>query len=72
VEENIQEIEQKMAVLEVDDVGDSREERVLRMWINSLNIDNVYVNDLFSDSDDGLTLLKLLDKMSPGSVVWKK
>ena len=61
-----------MAVLEVDDVGDSREERVLRMWINSLNIDNVYVNDLFSDSDDGLTLLKLLDKMSPGSVVWKK
>lgn len=72
MEENIQEIEQKMAVLEVDDVGDSREERVLRMWINSLNIDNVYVNDLFSDSDDGLTLLKLLDKMSPGSVVWKK
>jgi len=72
LEENIQEIEQKMAVLEVDDVGDSREERVLRMWINSLNIDNVYVNDLFSDSDDGITLLKLLDKMSPGSVVWKK
>lgn len=36
--ENIEEIESKIASLEMDDVGDSREERVFRMWINSLNL----------------------------------
>ena len=32
----------------------------------------IYLNDLFSDADDGLILLKLLDKISPGIVVWKR
>ena len=36
--ESIEDIESKIASLEADDVGDSREERVFRMWINSLNL----------------------------------
>lgn len=73
--ESILEMESKIAkeaAVVVDDPGNSREERVYRMWINSLNIDNVYVNDLYSDADDGLTLLKLYDKLALGSVEWKK
>lgn len=48
-----------LSTLEIDDVGDSREERVFRMWINSLNIEGVYVNNLFADSSDGVNLLKV-------------
>ena len=60
------------SVLEIDDVGDSREERVFRMWINSLNIEGVYVNELFCDLEDGLVLLRVIDIVQPGSVNWKK
>jgi len=54
-----------------DDFGDSREERAFRMWINSLNIDGVYVNNLYEDCQDGLVLLKVMDKIKPGMVDWK-
>jgi len=54
-----------------DDFGDSREERAFRMWINSLNIDGVYVNNLYDDCQDGLVLLKVMDKIKPGLVDWK-
>ncbi len=60
------------SALEIDDAGDTREERVFRMWINSLNIENVYINDLFSEVMDGVNLLKVMDTVQPGSVVWKK
>jgi plastin-1 len=53
-------------------VGDSREERVFRMWINSLNIEGVYVNNLFADSSDGVMLLKVIDYVASGSVNWRK
>jgi plastin-1 len=57
----------------IDDVGDSREERVFRMWINSLNIDGVYINsDLFSETQNGVYLLKLINQIVPGTVVWKR
>merc|ERR1711871_775876 len=55
-----------------EDVGDSREERVFRMWINSLNIDGVYVNNLFSDVKDGIIILKVMDRVQPGCVNWKR
>jgi len=57
-----------------DDVGDSREERVFRLWINSLGLDNgsLYINNLFEDCQDGLVLLKVLDHVSPGIVSWKQ
>ena len=61
-----------MATLLDDDEGDSREERAFRMWMNSLGIKKMYVNNLFSDAVDGLVLLKVIDKIEPGSVKWKK
>jgi hypothetical protein len=60
------------ASLELDDAGDSREERVFRMWINSLNIPEFYVNNLFEDLHDGVGILKLEDSVQPGVVNWKK
>ena len=61
-----------LSLLNIDDAGDSREERVFRMWINSLNIEGVYVNNLFSESQDGVNLLKVIDRVSPGLVVQKR
>ncbi|KAH9251036.1 hypothetical protein BASA81_011096 [Batrachochytrium salamandrivorans] len=61
-----------MAGLVDDDQGDTREERVFRMWINSLGIEDLYVNNLFEDLRDGVVLLQLYDRIEPGSVVWKQ
>ena len=33
------------------------------MWINSLNIDGLYINDLFGDLTDGVAILKIMDKV---------
>ena len=64
--------EYDFADLELDDAGDSREERVFRMWINSLNIDGLYINELFSGLADGVGILKIEDRLEPGCVNWKK
>ena len=42
------------------------------MWVNSLNIENVYVNNLYEDIKDGIVLLKVLERIEPGCVEWKK
>ena len=62
------------ALVDFDDVdeGDSREERVFRMWINSLNIDDCYISNLFADVKDGIVILRVEDRVSPGCVDWKK
>lgn len=51
-----------------DDVEGTREERAFRMWLNSLNLEGVYVNNLYEDVRDGLILLKALDRVQPGIV----
>lgn len=61
-----------MAEMLDDNEGDSREERTFRMWINSLNIDNVYVNHLYLDVTDGVIILKVMDKIEPGVVNWSR
>ncbi|KAK4750613.1 hypothetical protein SAY87_004095 [Trapa incisa] len=58
------------AEMMTDDVLTSREERCFRLWINSLGIDS-YVNNVFEDVRSGWILLEVLDKVSPGSVIWK-
>ena len=60
------------AGLDLDDAGDNREERVFRMWINSLNVEGLYINDLFGDLSDGVAILKVMDKVQPGIVSWNK
>lgn len=54
-----------------DDVEATREERAFRLWINSLGI-ATYVNNLFEDVRTGWVMLEVLDKISPGSVIWKQ
>ena len=46
--------------------------KAFRMWINSLGIEGVYVNHLFEDIKDGIVLLKVIDRVQPNLVVWKK
>ena len=64
--------EYQAAGLLEDDVEGSREERSFRLWMNSLNIQDVYFNNLYEDCKDGNLLLKVIDKVSPGSVNWKQ
>eukprot|EP01038_Epipyxis_sp_PR26KG_P015488 gene15488-20902_t len=61
-----------LSTLEIDDAGDSREERVFRMWINSLNIEGLYVSNLFSDLENGTAMLQVFDKMLPGVINWRR
>eukprot|EP01016_Furgasonia_blochmanni_P032463 TRINITY_DN3348_c0_g1_i11.p2 TRINITY_DN3348_c0_g1~~TRINITY_DN3348_c0_g1_i11.p2 ORF type:complete len:424 (+),score=160.69 TRINITY_DN3348_c0_g1_i11:548-1819(+) len=68
---NEQEVKDAAGLLD-DDIEGSREERAFRMWINSLGLENVYVNNLYEDIKDGVVLLKVLDRVKPGSVEWKK
>lgn len=55
-----------------DDIEGSRDERAFRFWINSLGIDDVYINDLYEEVKDGLVLLKVMDKLDTSVVDWKK
>jgi plastin-1 len=62
----------ELAGLMNDDVGDSREERAFRMWMNTLGIPDFYINGLFQDCKDGLQLLRVMDFVEPGIVDWSK
>ena len=42
------------------------------MWVNSLGIDGLYINNIYEDFKDGIALLKIEDKVKPGCVNWKK
>lgn len=54
------------------ETDESREIRIFKNWINSQGIEEVYVNYLIDDLKDGTILLKVIDKLRPGSVDWKK
>lgn len=47
----------------------TREERALCAWINSLKL-NAHVSNLNRDVSDGLILLHVIERISPGSVDW--
>jgi plastin-1 len=55
-----------------DDIEGSREERAFRFWMNSLNIDDVYVTNLYEEARDGLILLRVCHKIDNTVVDWKK
>lgn len=42
------------------------------MWINSLGLNDVYTNNLYEDIKSGLLLVKVIDKIIPGKIEWKK
>ena len=59
-------------LLEDDDEG-GREERSFRTWINSLKLEGVKkVNNLYEECRSAILLLKMIDKIKPGTVQWKK
>lgn len=64
--------ELKSAALLDDDVEGSREERSYRMWMNSLGIDGLHINNLYEEAKDGLLMLKVIDRVQPGVVNWAK
>ena len=55
-----------------DDIEGSRDERAFRFWINSLNIEDLYINNLYEEVKDGLVLLKVIAKLEPSAVDFKK
>lgn len=66
--------EEKMLAnrLLADDEEGEREERTYRIWINSLKIPGQpKVNNLYEQCRSGVLLLKIIDKIQPGSVNWK-
>merc|ERR1719353_2146316 len=57
----------------LEDGEGTREERVFRMWMNSLlGPDGFYINSLYQDLRNGLHLLRVEDRVQPGCVPWKK
>lgn len=55
-----------------DDIEGSREERVFRLWINSLNLEGVHVEDLIDEIGDGVLLCKIVHKLNDKVIDWKK
>merc|ERR1719326_1475777 len=57
----------------LEDGEGTREERVFRMWMNSLlGPEGFYINSLYQDLRDGLHLLRVEDRVKPGCVPWSK
>jgi plastin-1 len=55
-----------------DDVEGSRQERAFRMWINSFGLPNIYLNNLYEECRSGVLLLKVIEKIKPGYINWKR
>ena len=54
-----------------DDAEGTKEERSYRQWVNSLGIEDVNITNLYEECRDGMLLLRVIDKIEPGSVNWK-
>lgn len=67
-----EEAAEMIGLLDDENEEDTREERVFRMWINSLGIEDLYVNNLYEDLRDGVVLLQVENKVEPGIVSWRK
>jgi len=56
-----------------DDEEGALEERCFRIWINSCKLEGVKkVENLYEECRNGILLLKMIDKIKPGTVQWKK
>jgi len=47
----------------------TKEERTFQLWVNSLGLEGIYINNFYSDLKDGLVILRLMNYVWPGSVV---
>lgn len=57
--------------VEIKVVEETREEKMFRNWMNSLGVEP-FVNSLYEDLRNGVILLQLFEKVSPGIVDQKK
>ena len=55
-----------------DDIEGTKDERAFRFWINSLNIDDLQVFNLYEEARDGMLLLKVIHRLDNTVVDWKK
>jgi plastin-1 len=55
-----------------DDIEGSKEERAFRMWINSLGIEGVFIDNLYEDLKDGLVLCKVIHRINDTVVEWDR
>lgn len=55
-----------------DDIEGSKEERTFRIWINSLDLENVYINNLIEECNDGVIIAKVMHKIDDKVIEWKK
>lgn len=53
------------------DAEGEREARAFTLWLNSLGVEPGVFN-LFENLKDGLIILQAFDKISPGSVIWRR
>ncbi|KAJ4458773.1 putative actin binding protein [Paratrimastix pyriformis] len=58
-------------VIDDENSAESREERAFRNWINNLGIEG-NINNLFTDLQDGLILLQVIDRLRPGKINWSR
>lgn len=56
----------------LDDGEGTKEERAFRLWINSLGIDGVFIDNLYEDLRDGIVLCKVCHRIKDGSVDWSR
>jgi plastin-1 len=70
--EELSKEEYDAAMLVDDDIEGSKEERTFRYWINSLGIEDVYVNNLYDECNDGILLCKVIHKLDDKVVDWTK
>jgi plastin-1 len=62
-----------MGIAEAEEnAQDRRQAEVFCSWINSRQFDNLQINNLYEDLEDGVGLLKLIDHVQPGIVDWKR
>jgi len=57
--------------VEFKPIEETREEKTFRNWMNSLGVEP-FVNNLYEDLRDGVILLQLFEKVSPGIVDQKR
>ena len=70
----LDELEEKLDLAGIidDDIEGTKEERAFRMWINSLGIEDVFIDSLFTDLQDGLVLLKVIHRIDNTVVEWDR
>jgi hypothetical protein len=50
----------------------TQEERMYRAWVNSMDLGDIHVSDVYADAANTVLLLKVIDNVRPGCVDWKR